>query len=46
MPLYIVFILDLARGKGLMAKVFALPCPVPGFLVKADSQFSSGSPLY
>lgn len=25
MPLYIMFILDLARGKGLMAKVFALP---------------------
>jgi peptidoglycan/LPS O-acetylase OafA/YrhL len=25
MPLYIVFILDLARGKGLMAKIFALP---------------------
>ena len=25
MPLYIVFILDLARGKGMMAKVFALP---------------------
>lgn len=25
MPLYIVFILDLARGKGIMAKVFTLP---------------------
>lgn len=25
MPLYIVFVLDLARGKGLMAKIFALP---------------------
>ena len=25
MPLYIVFILDLARGKGMMAKVFTLP---------------------
>jgi peptidoglycan/LPS O-acetylase OafA/YrhL len=25
MPLYIVFILDLARGKGMMAKVFSLP---------------------
>jgi peptidoglycan/LPS O-acetylase OafA/YrhL len=25
MPIYVVFLLDLARGKGLMAKVFALP---------------------
>jgi peptidoglycan/LPS O-acetylase OafA/YrhL len=25
MPLYIIFVLDLARGKGLMAKIFALP---------------------
>jgi len=25
MPIYIVFVLDLARGKGMMAKVFSLP---------------------